>query len=155
MMFKAMRRKDKMLSDGELLRILAVAEYGVISTMGNDGFPYGVPVNYAYKDGNIYFHSAAAGHKLENIMFNSNVSFCVVMDVEVIPDEFNTRFKSVIAFGTVSEVAETEKNDILTLLLEKYSKDHIPAGMDYIKKSGPATKVFGIKVLHMTAKGKK
>lgn len=153
-MFKELRRKDKMLSDEEMLRILASADYGVISTIGSDGFPYGVPVNYAYKDGNIYFHSAAAGHKLDNLMFDHNVSFCVVMDVEVIPDEFNTKFKSVIAFGNVSEVAENQNNDILTLLLEKYSGGHIPAGMDYIDKSGPATKVFGIKVLHMTAKGK-
>lgn len=153
-MFKEMRRKEKALPDDEMLDILASAEYGVISTIGNDGFPYGVPVNYVYKDGNIYFHSAVTGHKLDNMMFNANVSFCVVTDVELIPNEFTTRFKSVIAFGTASEVAEPEKYAILTLLLERFSKDHISTGKDYIKKAGPATKVFKIKVLHMTAKGK-
>ncbi|MDD2190258.1 MAG: pyridoxamine 5'-phosphate oxidase family protein [Eubacteriales bacterium] len=154
-MFKEMRRKDKMLTEDEMLDILASSEYGVLSTIGDDGFPYGVPVNYVYKDDFIYFHSASTGHKLDNVANNANVSFCVVRDVELIPDDFNTKFKSVIAFGTVSEVAEAEKDAILTLFLDKFSKDFIPSGMDYIKNAGPNARVFAIKVLHMSAKGKK
>lgn len=52
----------------EATAILDVAEFGVLSTIGNDGQPYGVPLNYIYKDRAIYFHCAVAGQKLDNIV---------------------------------------------------------------------------------------
>nr|WP_312578531.1 pyridoxamine 5'-phosphate oxidase family protein [Sedimentibacter sp.] len=154
-MFKEMRRSDKMLSNEEMLDIMETAEYGILSTMGENGFPYGVPVNFVYKDNNIYFHCALTGHKLENISYNSNVSFCVVKDVELIPDDFNTKFKSVISFGKAEEVTDDKKNEVFKLFIEKFSKEFIPQGMEYIKKASSGAKIFGIKVEHMTAKGKK
>jgi nitroimidazol reductase NimA-like FMN-containing flavoprotein (pyridoxamine 5'-phosphate oxidase superfamily) len=154
-MFKEMRRSDKMLNHEEMLDILENTEYGVLSTIGENGFPYGVPVNFVYKDDTIYFHSALVGHKLENISYNSKVSFCVVKDVELIPDDFNTKFKSVIVFGEVTEVEDIEKNEIFKLLLKKFSKDFMKPGMDYVKKSGSSAKIFRIKIKHITAKGKK
>jgi nitroimidazol reductase NimA-like FMN-containing flavoprotein (pyridoxamine 5'-phosphate oxidase superfamily) len=154
-MFREMRRSDKKLSDSEMLEILASAEYGILSTMGEDGFPYGVPVNFIYKDNRIYFHAAMTGHKLDNFAYNDKVSFCVVTDVALLPSAFSTKFKSVIAFGTVKEVAESEKNEIYLLFLEKLSKDFVEAGKEYINKAGANAKVFQIDVLHMTAKGKK
>lgn len=154
MVFKEMRRYDKMLSNEEMLDIMSTAEYGVLSTFGENGFPYGVPVNFVYKDGNIYFHSASSGHKLDNMRFNSKVSFCVVKDVELIPDDFNTKFKSVLSFGQVKEVPENKKSDIYVLFLEKFSKDFMGAGLEYIKNAGAKAKIFQIEIIHMTAKGK-
>jgi len=154
-MFKEMRRSDKMLSNEEMLNIMETAEYGILSTIGEDGFPYGVPLNFVYKDNNIYFHGAKTGHKLDNMEYNSKVSFCVVTDVELIPDDFNTKFKSVIAFGEVEEVSEENKNEVLLLFIEKFSKDFLKSGIEYVKKSGSSAKIFSINVEHMTAKGKK
>jgi len=154
-MFREMRRSDKRLGDEDMLEILVSTDYGVLSTIGADGFPYGVPVNFIYRDGKIYFHAAITGQKLDNIAYNDKVSFCVVTDVVLIPDDFNTRYKSVIAFGTVKEVAENEKNEIYLLFLEKLSGDFIETGKEYIKKAGGNAKVFQIDILHMTAKGKK
>jgi len=154
-MFREMRRKDKMLTSEEMMEILKDAEYGIISTIGEDGWPYGVPVNFVYNDNKIYFHAALTGHKLENISYCNKVSFCTVTDVELLPADFSTKFKSVIAFGEVSEVKEEEKNDIYTLILEKFSKDFIPSGQEYVKADGPKAKVFQIEVQHMSAKGKK
>lgn len=154
-MFRKMRRSDKMLTNDEMLEIMNTAEYGILSTMDGNGFPYGVPVNFIYKDGNIYFHSALTGHKIDNMAFSNKVSFCVVKDVELIPDDFNTRFKSVIAFGEVMEVEEEDKQKIFVYLLEKFSKDFLDAGMEYIRTAGAKAKVYKIEVIQLTAKGKK
>lgn len=154
-MFREMRRKEKMLPNEEMLDIMDTAEYGILSTMGEDGWPYGVPVNFVYNDGKIYFHAALTGHKLDNILHNNKVSFCVVKDVELIPDDFSTKFKSVIAFGEATEVPESGKNDIYRLIIEKFSKDFMAAGLEYARTDGPKAKVFQIDVQHMTAKGKK
>ena len=154
-MFREMRRKDKALTNNEMLEILQTAEYGILSTIGEDGYPYGVPVNYVYHNNKIYFHAALTGHKLDNIAFNEKVSFCVVKDVELMPDDFNTKYKSVIAFGKVKEVPEAEKKDIYVIILEKFSKDFMESGMEYMRKAGDDAKVFQIEIEHMTAKGKK
>ena len=154
-MFREMRRKDKALTNNEMLEILQTAEYGILSTIGEDGYPYGVPVNYVYHNNKIYFHAALTGHKLDNIAFNEKVSFCVVKDVELMPDDFNTKYKSVIAFGKVKEVPEAEKKDIYVIILEKFSKDFMESGMEYMRKAGDDAKVFQIEIEHMTANGKK
>lgn len=154
-MFREMRRSDKMLTDYEMLEIMNTAEYGILSTVDENRFPYGVPVNFVYQDGSIYFHSALTGHKVDNITFSSKVSFCVVTDVDLIPDDFNTRYKSVISFGEVEEVAGEEKQRALVLFLEKFSKDYLESGREYIRKAGEKARVYKIEVKHMTAKGKK
>jgi len=154
-MFKEMRRKNKQLTMDETFELLENCEYGVLSTVGENGYSYGVPLDYAYKDNCIYFHCATEGHKLENIEFNNNVSFCVVNNVEQIPDDFNTKYRSVIAFGKAEEVFQDEKRKALILLLEKYSKDFMESGAKYMESMWDKTKVVKIKIHHMTAKGKK
>ncbi|MGE5380219.1 MAG: pyridoxamine 5'-phosphate oxidase family protein [Methylocystaceae bacterium] len=152
-MFREMRRSDKTLTQDEMLEVMNKAEYGILSTVDENGWPYGVPVSFLYRDGNIYFHSALTGHKLDNIAYRHQASFCVVTDVELIPDDFNTKFKSVIAFGEISEVED--KNEIFMLLLEKFSANYMEAGIKYIQKAGAKAKVYKLEVKHMTGKGKK
>ena len=84
-MFRKIRRKEKQLTAEECSEILAMAEYGTLATMGADGYPYAVPVNYVFHNSNIYLHCANVGHKLDNIGYCSNVSFNVVTDVWVVP----------------------------------------------------------------------
>jgi nitroimidazol reductase NimA-like FMN-containing flavoprotein (pyridoxamine 5'-phosphate oxidase superfamily) len=55
---KSVRRKDREITSKEAIAILDAAEYGILSTVGEDGQPYGVPLCYAYKDNAIYFHCA-------------------------------------------------------------------------------------------------
>lgn len=153
-MYREMRRKDRLLSEEAMNEIINTAPYGVLSTIGEDGIPYGVPLSYVYKDNNIYFHSAVVGHKLDNIKFNNNVSFCIVTDVENIPDKFSTKYKSVVVFGTVNEVNEEEKEDVFKLILEKFSGNFMESGMDYVKKSGKNAKIFKINIDHISAKGR-
>ncbi|WP_027399742.1 pyridoxamine 5'-phosphate oxidase family protein [Anaerovorax odorimutans] len=154
-MCREMRRKDRLLSEIEIDEIMRNSEYGILSTVGEKEVPYGIPLNYVYKDGNIYFHCALTGHKLDNIKFNNSVSFCVVNDVKLIAESFTTKFKSVICFGKVDEVSGEKKQEIFISLIEKFSGDFKEEGIEYIKKVGDKAKIFCIKVDYMTGKGNK
>ncbi|MCL2574255.1 MAG: pyridoxamine 5'-phosphate oxidase family protein [Defluviitaleaceae bacterium] len=155
-MFKEIRRSERTLSDAELLEIMAKAEYGVLSTVGANGYPYGIPINFVYQDNTIYFHCATDGQKLENIWHSNKVSFTVVADVELLPRSFSTKYRSVIAFGLASEVTDTDKKmDILVSIIEKFSKNFAMEGMKYIEASSHKTKVYQVEVEHIAAKGRK
>ena len=149
---RAMRRKDKEIGTDEAINLLTNCEYGVLSTVGNDGQPYGVPLNYTYKDNCIYFHCALKGHKIDNIDDNPKVSFCTVGNTEVLPSEFSTNYVSAVAFGVASEVQGTERYDALVLLLEKFSPGFIEEGKKYIEKLDKVTKVIKIQIQHISGK---
>lgn len=85
-----MRRKDRQAGEEDILRILKENVYGVLSTISEDGWPYGVPVSYVYEDGKIYFHSATMGHKVDNLAHSEKASFCVVGKTELLPEQFST-----------------------------------------------------------------
>lgn len=154
-MFREMRRKDKQLSMEEITEVINNGEYGILATIGDDHYPYSVPLNYVYHNESIYFHCATVGHKIDNITYNDNASFCVVEGTEIIPSQFSTKFKSVIVFGKVKEAVEEEKEEGLIALLQKFSSAHMDAGKQYIKNAWDQTKVFKIEIEHMAGKGKK
>ena len=149
---REMRRKDKEMGREDAIKLLSECEYGVLSTVGNDGQPYGVPLNYAYKDNCIYFHCTLTGHKIDNIENNPKVSFCVVGDTKVLPSEFSTDFVSAVAFGVASEVQGTERYDAFILILEKFSPDFMEEGKKFIEKFHKATKVIKIEIQHISGK---
>ena len=149
---REVRRKDKEIGTDEVIKLLTECEYGVLSTVGNDGQPYGVPLNYAYKDNCIYFHCALKGHKIDNIGDNSKVSFCVVGNTEILPSEFSTKYVSAVAFGLASEVQGKERYDALVLVLDKFSPEFMKEGKEYIEKLDKVTKVIKIKIEHISGK---
>ena len=149
---REVRRKDKEIGTDEMIKLLTECEYGVLSTVGNDGQPYGVPLNYAYKDNCIYFHCALKGHKIDNIGDNSKVSFCVVGNTEVLPSEFSTNYVSAVAFGLASEVQGKERYDALVLILDKFSSEFMKEGKKYIEKLDKVTKVMKMKIEHISGK---
>ena len=149
-----MRRQDKAIDRQAAERLLQTGEYGVLSTVDSQGQPYGVPLNYVYQDGCLYFHCALQGHKLDNLLAIRRVSFCVVGRTRVIPEEFNTEYESVIAFGEASLVRGDERYHALTGLVEKYSPGFIEEGRRYIERHDQRTMVVKIQVKSMTGKAK-
>ena len=149
---RELRRKDKQIDFEDAQELLTVSEYGVLSTVDNNGQPYGVPLNYVYTDGVIYFHCALSGHKIDNIKSNPKVSFSVVAETEVLPEEFSTNFASTIVFGVASEALGEERHIALMGLLEKYSPDYLQEGREYIKKLDKVTKVIKIDIQHTSGK---
>jgi uncharacterized protein len=154
-MLKEMRRKDREIEALEAIEVLKKCEYGILSTVDENGYPYGVPLSYVYANDSIYFHSAVEGHKLENIKKNDKVSFGVVGQTDVLPDKFSTKYESVIIFGRAKEVFDDEKNAALLELINKYSADYIEKGKIYIKNASDKTKVMKISIDHISGKGRR
>lgn len=152
---KNMRRNDREISLQEAFEIIHAAEYGVLSTVDENGQPYGIPLSYVYKDNAIYFHCAVTGQKLENIANNSKVSFCVVGSTRVLPETFGTLYESVIVFGIASEVYDAERHMALVWLLEKYCYDFIEGGLKYIELKDNATKVIKIEISRVSGKARR
>lgn len=153
-MFKEMRKKDREVFGEDIEKILTNGEYGVLATVGENGYPYTVPLSYVYQDNSIYFHCAKEGHKLDNIEKNPKVSFCVVTDTEVLPGKFSTNYKSIIAFGEAKELTGDLKRDILFKFIEKYSQSFIEEGKRYIERAQDSAKIVEIKIEHITGKSR-
>lgn len=153
-MFRKMRREKCELSKETAEKILREGDFGVLSLSGDNGYNYAVPINYAYSDNKIYFHSATAGHKIDAIKNNEKVSFCVIDKPEVVPEELTTYFTSAIAFGKI-RLAEDDAEKILglKLLAEKYSPNISEERRDkeiYGKLN--ATAVLVLEIEHLTGK---
>ena len=151
-MFGKMRRKEKTMPEKSIIEVLNISDEGVLATIGQNNYPYAVPLNYVYHNDSIYFHCAKTGHKTDNMEQNNKVSFCVVKDTKIIPDSFSTKFKSVILFGKAQEIFDDEKEDGLFALIQKYSSDYLEAGKKIIKDMADRTRVFKIEVEHMSGK---
>ncbi|MEF9970550.1 MAG: pyridoxamine 5'-phosphate oxidase family protein, partial [Ruthenibacterium sp.] len=108
---------------------------GVLALCGDDDYPYAVPLSYLYCDSKIYFHGAMTGHKIDAIRKNEKASFCVIDKDTVVPEEYTSYFRSVIAFGKVHLVEDAaEKRAALTKLAAKYSPDHEQGRLALIEK---------------------
>jgi len=154
--YKEIRRKDRALDNTSAYAVLKNSEYGVLSTVDKNNQPYGTPVSYVVVDHSIFIHSATEGHKLDNIMSNSRVSFCVVGKTELLPGKFSTRYESAIVFGTASIVdGENQKREALKAFLAKYSPDYLEAGDEYINKLLNKVLVMKVSIDHITGKSRK
>lgn len=123
-MFRNMRRSKQILSQEDSIAVLERATAGVLAVAGDDDYPYAVPLSYVYAEGKIYFHCAKSGHKLDGIARNSKVSFCVIDEDRIVPEEYTTYFRSVIAFGKARILDEqAEKRAAIEKLAAKYSPD--------------------------------
>lgn len=152
-MKKEMRRKEKAISADEIIEVLNNAEYGILSTISEDDTPYGTPLNFAYSNGAIYFHCACEGHKLENIRHNDSVCFNVVDSVLLMPEDFNTQYRSVTVFGKISVVEDiNEKKAGISAVAEKLSPDYIEEGKAYIERAFNDMHVLKLEPEYMTGK---
>ena len=154
-MFPTMRRSDRALTEEENKTILANGEYGVLSTVGANGYPYGTPVHYVYRNGKIYFHCAdGAGHKLDNLNFCTNVCFTVIGESQVLPEKFATKYQSVIVFGSANKIVDG-KRIILEEFIAKYAPQFKETGLKYIRRTIDETGIYEITVEHITGKARK
>lgn len=154
-MFRKMRRIDREIQNDDVMEILKNNDYGILSTVSQEGYPYGVPVSYVYINDSIYFHCATEGQKLDNVAANNKVSFCVVGKTCIIPEKFSTKYESVILFGRANEVFDEEKNVALLEIIKKYSPEYVEKGMNYISNASEKTKVLKISIEHITGKERK
>lgn len=125
-MFRDLIRQKKKLSMEECVHILKTEKRGVLSVNGDNGYPYGMPMNHWYneEDGKIYFHCGKIGHRLEALQKDAKASFCVYDEGYCNPGQWALQVKSVIVFGTIEIVDEKDKIvDITTKLSHKFTQD--------------------------------
>lgn len=152
-MFRPMRRSKQLLPQEESERILESATSGVLAVVGDEGFPYAVPLSYLYEDGKLYFHCAKTGHKLDAIRQNPKVSFCVIQEDQVVPAQYTTYYSSVIAFGTARILEEEgERRAALEKLAAKYTPDDAPGRLLEVEKALPAVCLVEVNIEHLTGK---
>lgn len=153
-MFREVARKKQQLSKEECIEILKQEKRGVLSVCGDDGYPYGMPMNHYYceEDGKIYFHSGMHGHKVDAVKANDKVSFCVYDEGYRRDGEWSLNIRSVIVFGRIREVKEDERiRDIVRRLCGKFTSDTEYIERE-IKESGPRTLYLELTPEHMTGK---
>ena len=150
--FRPLRRIKQAATEAECLSILDSAQRGVLSVIGENGYPYGLPVNFIYHDGKIYFHCAREGHKLDAIRANEKVCFTVLSEPVRNEGEWWYCLTSVIVFGRAREVADpSEAEPLLRALCAKY----FPEGYDIegdIQRNGPKALIIEITPDHISGK---
>ena len=129
-MFREMRRFKQQISEEECIRILKEQPRCVLSMSGDDGYPYGIPMNHLYMDGHLYFHGAKEGHKIDAISKCDKVSYCVYDQGYRKEGEWALNINSVVVFGRIRVVEDEEKKrEICTLLTRKFTDDE-----EYLQK---------------------
>jgi nitroimidazol reductase NimA-like FMN-containing flavoprotein (pyridoxamine 5'-phosphate oxidase superfamily) len=152
-MFREMRRKKQVLSKEESIEILVKGTSGVLAVYGDEGYPYAVPLSYVYQDSKIFFHCAKSGHKLDAIERNSKVSFCVIDQDKVVPEEYTSYFRSVIVFGNARILEdETEKRSALERLAARYSPDQVQGRQQEIESQFKQVCMIELSIDHMSGK---
>lgn len=153
-MFHPMRRSRQQLSEETTLDLLRTCTHGTLALAGDDGYPYAVPLSYVYHEGRLYFHGAKQGHKIDAMQHNDRASFCVVAQDLVVPEEYTTYYRSVIAFGRMRTVDDPQEiQTALMLLGRRYNPgatdEHVQAAID---RELAAVRVLALEIEHVTGK---
>src|SRR3954471_9025897 len=108
-----LRRADRMMPDDRTLQFLQRGFAGRIASIGEDGYPYCVPLLYVCMDGEVYVHNTAArGHLRSNVEHDARVCFEIdeageVFDYGRFECDSSVAYSSVILFGKI-RIADDE-----------------------------------------------
>lgn len=153
-MFRPMVRFKQQISEEECIRVLKEQKRGVLSMIGDDGYPYGVPINHWYceEDGKLYFHGGLKGHRIDAIERCDKVSFCVYDEGYKKDGEWALNVNSVIVFGRIAKVTDREKMiRICSDLTRKFTDDEAYLERE-LKYSLQRTSLLELTIEHMTGK---
>lgn len=151
-MFREMRRGKQLLSMEDTIAVMERCTNGVLACLGDEDYPYAVPLSYVYFNSKIYFHSAKAGHKIDAIAKNPKVSFSIVDEDTIVSEKYTTYFRSVIAFGKARIVEGDERLEAFKALVEKYSGDQPEDAKNKEITGCTQAYVIAIDVEHITGK---
>ena len=109
-MFRSMRRKKQQIPQEECTRILREEKRGALAVIGDEGWPYAIPLNF-YSDeeeDTIYFHCALQGHKVDAIDRCDKVCFTVWNSGEPVEGDWSYYVTSVVSMGRAEWVDDEE-----------------------------------------------
>lgn len=109
-----MRRTERAMTQDDAVKLLEEGRMGVLSMVGGNGVPYGVPLNYCYlrEENAVFFHCANQGRKMDNLTSNPCVSFAVVGKNHIIPEKLTTDYESVIMSGRARIIEDVEEKGL-------------------------------------------
>ena len=151
-MFRQMRRFRQQVSREECVRILQEEKRGVLSMAGEDGYPYGIPLNHWYNpaDGKLYFHGAKEGHKIDALRNDNRVSYCVMDAGYRREGEWALNVNSVVVFGRITPVTDEEKaREIGRNLCLKFTDDEAYIEHE-LRNSLPRVQCLELTIAHLT-----
>ena len=153
-MFRKMRRSQQQISEEECIRILQTQPRGILSVIGDDGYPYGIPLDHWYSesDHTLCFHCAGEGHKIDAVRACGKACYCVMDEGRRIEGKWVLDFNSVVVFGRIQLVEdENRKREICTNLVRKFTDDE-----EYLQKeltnAFPRVSCLELTIEHMTGK---
>ena len=148
-----MRRKEKEITSLEELE--TIIRQATICRLGlcDQARPYIVPLNFGYNAGCLYFHSAAAGKKMDLLRKNPHVCFEFDEDCGLVPAttacHWSMRYRSVIGYGTAHFLADpSEKREALGIIMQQYTEGK----HDYLSDEIDKTYVFLVKITEISGK---
>lgn len=154
-MFRKMRRYKQEVSPEECRRILKEEKRAAFSVIGEEGYPYTIPINFYYDENEhkIYFHGAKEGHKMDAIQKCDKVCFTT----------WNQGFKkegcwewnatSVVVFGRVKLVTDMAViEDRLRKLATKYYPSAEEVEDEMRSPAANRVQMFIIEIEHMSGK---
>ena len=153
-MFREMRRPKQRLSDEETLDVLKTAKRGVLSMIGDGGWPYGIYLNpyFNESDGKIYFHGSKIGHKIDALRLDNRVCFTVIDDGVQDDPGWAMNFRSVVVFGRIEFVADRDfALEICRRLARRFNPDDSDIE-DEIRRAGAAVQVLALIPERITGK---
>lgn len=153
-MFRKMRRFKQQISSEECIEVLKTQPRGVLSLIGDDGYPYGLPISYWYDEisGNICFHGAKEGHKIDSIRKCEKASFCVYDEGYRRDGEWALNIKSVIVFGKIRFVEDYDRAVEISRNLSLKFTDDEEYIEEEIKSACPRVQCLELVPEHMTGK---
>lgn len=151
-MFRELRRGKQLLSKEATAAVMDRCTNGVLACLGDEDYPYAVPLSYVYVNDKIYFHSAKAGHKIDAVTKHPKVSFSVIDEDTIVSEEYTTYFRSVIAFGKARIAEGNERQEAFMALVEKYSGDQPEEAKHKEITECTQAYIIAIDIEHMTGK---
>jgi len=151
-MFREMRRGRQLMSPEETIAVLERGSNGVLACLGDEDYPYAVPLNYVYHNGKIYFHSAMSGHKMDAMMKHPKVSFAVIDQDTIVSEKYTSYFRSAIVFGKARIAEGDERLEAFRALVEKYSGDQPEENKRREIEGCTRAHIVAIDIEHMTGK---
>ena len=153
-----MRKWKKEIKDkAVIIDLLNTCHVGRLGTIGKDGYPMVKPLNFAYHDWRIYFHTAKEGEKIEDIKRDNRVCFEVDLPIAYVkgtaadPCKAEYLYRSVIIKGKAYVVEDRDERIFgLKCLMRKYQ----PEGGygDFLEEKLQITGIVRIDIEEMVGK---
>lgn len=153
-MFREMRRFKQQISEEKCIELLKQEPRGILSVLGDEDYPYGVPMDFFYdeKEHGIYFHCARQGHKLDAISRHDKCTFCIYDQGFQKEGEWLLHIQSVIVFGRIHIVEDEGKRIEKVRAIGRKYYPEAAAVEEEIARGADCMCILKMKIEHMTGK---